>query len=261
MREHFFERRATEEGVDPVQNPSERGFAQAPHPSSRSLERRTDDDERSAQRNRALNRIRPTTIRNVLPCRERDMATTATPPNREAEERETRSVPPTKWSLAICKLACRRLMSSLTNCEVAVSDVVSMIVIIPPHDSRTTVSTPDGRAVTWKRPRGDRVRDQYEERRREHHRRDIRDIDCDDGSGVRLPFTGRIRVTEVRHPRTPDRRNVRRRRSMPAASAGMRHVTPAGSAAGRSGALYSAPFVFRNLAGSGRSRALRPSMG
>jgi hypothetical protein len=33
-------------------------------------------------------------------------------------------------------------MSSSTNCEVTVSDVVSMIVNVPPHDSRTTVSTP-----------------------------------------------------------------------------------------------------------------------
>lgn len=32
-----FERRAIEEGMDPMQNRSERGFAQAPHPSSRSL--------------------------------------------------------------------------------------------------------------------------------------------------------------------------------------------------------------------------------
>jgi hypothetical protein len=49
VREHFFERRATEEGVDPVQNPSERGFAQAPHPSSRSLkeERTTTSDQHS----------------------------------------------------------------------------------------------------------------------------------------------------------------------------------------------------------------------
>lgn len=75
------------------------------------------------------------------------------------------------------------------------------------------------------------------EQRRRHHRGDVDGIDCDDGSGVRLPFTGRIGVTEVRHPRAPDRRNVRRRRSMPAASASKRHVTPAGSAAGRSGAL------------------------
>jgi molybdate-binding protein len=36
----------------------------------------------------------------------------------------------------------------------------------------------------------------YEKRRREHHRRDIRDINRDDGSGVRLPFSGRIRVTK-----------------------------------------------------------------
>ena len=33
-----FERRATEEGVDPMQNRPERGFAQAPHPSSFSLQ-------------------------------------------------------------------------------------------------------------------------------------------------------------------------------------------------------------------------------
>jgi hypothetical protein len=47
VREHFFERRATEEGVDLVQNRSERGFAQAPHPSSRSLkeERTTTSDQ------------------------------------------------------------------------------------------------------------------------------------------------------------------------------------------------------------------------
>jgi hypothetical protein len=43
---------------------------------------------------------------------------------------------------------------------------------------------------------GDRVRDQYVECRREHHRRDVRDVDCDNGSGVRLPFSGRIRVTK-----------------------------------------------------------------
>ena len=48
---------------------------------------------------------------------------------------------------------------------------------------------------------------------------------------------------------------------MPAASASQRHVTPAGSAAGRSRALYSAPFVFRGLAESRRSAALDPSMG
>jgi hypothetical protein len=44
-----FERRATEEGVDPVPNRSEPGFAQAPHPSSRSLkgERTTTSDQHS----------------------------------------------------------------------------------------------------------------------------------------------------------------------------------------------------------------------
>jgi hypothetical protein len=40
-----------------------------------------------------------------------------------------------------------------------------------------------------------------------------------------------------------------------------RHVTPAGSAAGRSGALYSALFVFKCLAVSRRSAALHPAMG
>jgi hypothetical protein len=48
---------------------------------------------------------------------------------------------------------------------------------------------------------------------------------------------------------------------MPAASALARHVTPAGSAAGRSGALYSALFVFKCLAESRRSTALHGSMG
>jgi hypothetical protein len=106
VREHFFERRATEEGVDPVQNPSERGFAQAPHPSSRSLkEERTTTSDQHGKPCTELDQA--TTIRNVLPCGERDMATTATLPDREAEELETRSGPPTKWSLAICKLACR----------------------------------------------------------------------------------------------------------------------------------------------------------
>ena len=46
-------------------------------------------------------------VRNLLPCGERDMTTTATLPDREAEELETRSGPPTQWSLGICKLACR----------------------------------------------------------------------------------------------------------------------------------------------------------
>jgi len=44
-----FERRAIAEGVDPMQNRSERGFAQAPHPSSHSLkeERTTTSDQHS----------------------------------------------------------------------------------------------------------------------------------------------------------------------------------------------------------------------
>jgi len=42
VQQRLFERRVTEEGVDPVQNRSERGFAQAPHPSlSFSMEERT----------------------------------------------------------------------------------------------------------------------------------------------------------------------------------------------------------------------------
>jgi hypothetical protein len=77
-----------------------------------------------------------------------------------------------------------------------VSDIVSMIVIVPLHDSRTTVSTPGRPGCHAEASERHRVRDQYEKRRREHHRRDIRDIDCDDGSGVRLPFSGRIRVTK-----------------------------------------------------------------
>jgi hypothetical protein len=53
----FAKRPATEEGVDPMQNRSERGFAQAPHPSSRSLkeERTTTSDQHGEKR--ALNRI------------------------------------------------------------------------------------------------------------------------------------------------------------------------------------------------------------
>ena len=43
-----FERRAIAEGVDPMQNRSERGFAQAPHPSSRSLKEERTTEERSA---------------------------------------------------------------------------------------------------------------------------------------------------------------------------------------------------------------------
>ena len=147
--------------MDPVQNRSELGFAQAPTPVLSFTERRTDDDERSAQRNRALNRIRRTTIRSVLQCGESEITTTATLPDREAEELETRGGPPTKWSLAICKLACRTVMSASTSCEVTVSDVVSMIVNVPPHDSRTTVSTPGRPGCHMEVSRGDRVRDQY----------------------------------------------------------------------------------------------------
>ena len=49
----FVERRATEEGVDPVQSRSERGFAQAPHPSSRSL--------KEEQQRRAISTAKPCT--------------------------------------------------------------------------------------------------------------------------------------------------------------------------------------------------------
>ncbi len=55
-----FERRKNEEGVDPMENRTERGFPQAPHPSSLSMKEEQDHEERSTQRNRPLNRIRPT---------------------------------------------------------------------------------------------------------------------------------------------------------------------------------------------------------
>ena len=55
-----FERRANEEGVDPMENRQGRGFPQAPHPLSFFNEKRTDNEERSTQRNRPLNRIMPT---------------------------------------------------------------------------------------------------------------------------------------------------------------------------------------------------------
>jgi hypothetical protein len=50
------------------------------------------------------------------------MRTTATLPDREAEELETRSGPPTKGSLQSVSLPVGRLMSSSTNCEVTVSN-------------------------------------------------------------------------------------------------------------------------------------------
>ena len=50
------------------------------------------------------------------------MATTATLPDREAEELETRSGAPTKGSLQSVSLPVGRLMSSSTNCEVTVSN-------------------------------------------------------------------------------------------------------------------------------------------
>ena len=52
-----FERRANEEGEEPVENSQGRGFPQAPHPLSFSMRKRTDNEERSTQRNRPLNRI------------------------------------------------------------------------------------------------------------------------------------------------------------------------------------------------------------
>ena len=52
-----FERRANEEGVEPMENRQGRGFPQAPHPLSFSMRKRTDNEERSTQRNRPLNRI------------------------------------------------------------------------------------------------------------------------------------------------------------------------------------------------------------
>src|SRR5438132_1344182 len=76
----------------------------------------------------------------------------------------------------------------------------------------------DGWAVTWKRPRGDRVAIVMGNGASAPSMR-RRGIDCDDGSGVRLPFTVRIGVTKSLTARLKGRRNVRRRRTMPAASA------------------------------------------
>ena len=44
-----FERRQNEEGVDPMENRTARGFPQAPHPSSLSIERRQDHEDRSTR--------------------------------------------------------------------------------------------------------------------------------------------------------------------------------------------------------------------
>ena len=52
-----FERRANEEGVDPMENRQGRGFPQAPHPLSFSMRKEQTIEERSTQRNRPLNRI------------------------------------------------------------------------------------------------------------------------------------------------------------------------------------------------------------
>ena len=53
-----FERRANEEGVEPMENRQGRGFPQAPHPLSFSMRKeQTTREERSTQRNRPLNRI------------------------------------------------------------------------------------------------------------------------------------------------------------------------------------------------------------
>jgi hypothetical protein len=70
---------------------------------------------------------------------EPDMATTATLPDREAQELETRSGRRQNGAWQSASLPVRWLMSSSINCEVMVSNVVSMIVIVPAHDSCTTV--------------------------------------------------------------------------------------------------------------------------
>jgi hypothetical protein len=112
-----FERCATEEGVDPVQNRSERGFAQAPHPSSRSLkdERTTTSDQHSE----TVDSIGsgPLTTRNVLPCGERDMATTATLADREAEELRPALGRRRNGAWQSVSLSVGRLMSCSTNCD------------------------------------------------------------------------------------------------------------------------------------------------
>ena len=55
-----FERRANEEGVDPMENRQGRGFPTGSTPIIFFNEKRTDNEERSTQRNRPLNRIMAT---------------------------------------------------------------------------------------------------------------------------------------------------------------------------------------------------------
>jgi hypothetical protein len=55
-----FERRASAVGMDAMENRQERGFPQRPAPLVLCRERRSDDEQQSTQRNRPLNRIRPT---------------------------------------------------------------------------------------------------------------------------------------------------------------------------------------------------------
>jgi hypothetical protein len=64
------------------------------------------------------------------------------------------------------------------------------------HDSRTTVST-RGQLGCHMEASERRSRSQsIWERRRQHHRCDVGGIDCDDGSFVRLPFSGGIQLTK-----------------------------------------------------------------
>jgi hypothetical protein len=88
-------------------------------------------------------------------------------------------------------------MSSSTNCEVKVSHVVSMIVIVPPHDSCTTVSTPG-------RPGCHMEASERRSRSRSNMRNAaVSTIDATfvtsiamTTAALRLPFSGRIRVTK-----------------------------------------------------------------
>ena len=142
VRRCLFERRSTEEGMDPVQNRSERGFAQAPHPSSRSLKK--NGRRRAISTAKTCTESDPGPRRSGMYCRAGNG--TSQPPRR-SRIAKPRSLRPAVGAdkngtgQSVC-LPVGRLMSSSTNCEVTVSDVVSMIGIVPPHDSCTRVSTP-----------------------------------------------------------------------------------------------------------------------
>jgi hypothetical protein len=107
----FVERRATEEGRGSCAKPLRTRFRTGPTPVLSFTERGTDNRRAISTRNRALNRIRPTTYRNVLPWGNVDMATTATL-QREAEELETRRGRRQNGARQSVSLPVGRLMSS-----------------------------------------------------------------------------------------------------------------------------------------------------